>query len=298
MQHLGAGDPGVAGAVSARRVVDPDRQRAGHLAASSGHPPQDELQRGDSAGPRHAGGGADDAVERSRGKGRNPQAGSALSRQSGGESLLCPVFGFHGRAGSVRAGRCRSAQDCARWYRRPEHPLSGRPVPAVPPAACVVRKRAALDRPGAKARQDRRSQRFLAGRQARNPADRAPSRADPLRNHPGRRYATAARNRAAHGRDHRASAECGELDPETRVRRTDIPSSSRASASRCRAPRPRDSRVMSDAAGTDPYCQAVSDAQQDLFGEAIFHGKAIYDVQAFRTVFAIVSRRKRCSVTT
>ena len=43
---------------------------------------------------------------------------------------------------------------------------------------------------------------------------------------------------------------------------------------------------MSDAAGTDPYCRAVSDVQQDLFCEGIFHGKAIYDVRAFRTVFA------------
>ncbi|HEY4361384.1 MAG TPA: glucoamylase family protein [Bryobacteraceae bacterium] len=46
----------------------------------------------------------------------------------------------------------------------------------------------------------------------------------------------------------------------------------------------RFTRVFADTAGTDPYCRTVSDAQQDLFGEAIFHGKAIYDVQAFRTV--------------
>jgi cyclic beta-1,2-glucan synthetase len=38
--------------------------------------------------------------------------------------------------------------------------------------------------------------------------------------------------------------------------------------------------VFADTSGTDPYCQVVSDAQQDLFGEAIFHGKAIYDVAA------------------
>ena len=41
--------------------------------------------------------------------------------------------------------------------------------------------------------------------------------------------------------------------------------------------------MFADTSGTDPYCQSVSDAQQDLFGEAIFHGKAIYDVRAFRT---------------
>ncbi len=45
----------------------------------------------------------------------------------------------------------------------------------------------------------------------------------------------------------------------------------------------RFTRIFSDSHGTDPYCIAVSDAQQDLFGDAIFHGKAIYDVQAFRT---------------
>jgi cellobiose phosphorylase len=45
----------------------------------------------------------------------------------------------------------------------------------------------------------------------------------------------------------------------------------------------RFTRVFADTSGTDPYCRSVSDAQQDLFGEAIFHGKAIYDVQGFRT---------------
>jgi cyclic beta-1,2-glucan synthetase len=44
----------------------------------------------------------------------------------------------------------------------------------------------------------------------------------------------------------------------------------------------RFTRMFADTSGTDPYCQTVSDAHQDLFGEAIFHGKAIYDVQAFR----------------
>jgi cyclic beta-1,2-glucan synthetase len=46
----------------------------------------------------------------------------------------------------------------------------------------------------------------------------------------------------------------------------------------------RFTRVFSDTTGTDPYCQAVSDAQQDLFGEGIFHGKAIYDLHAFDTI--------------
>ncbi|MEO8026508.1 MAG: glucoamylase family protein, partial [Bryobacteraceae bacterium] len=48
----------------------------------------------------------------------------------------------------------------------------------------------------------------------------------------------------------------------------------------------RFTRIFSDATGTDPYCQAVSDAQQDLFGEAMFHGKAIYDVAAFHAILA------------
>ena len=44
----------------------------------------------------------------------------------------------------------------------------------------------------------------------------------------------------------------------------------------------RFTRIFADTTGTDPYCQAVSDAHQDLFGEGVFHGKAIYDVGAFR----------------
>ena len=43
----------------------------------------------------------------------------------------------------------------------------------------------------------------------------------------------------------------------------------------------RFTRIFASTTGTDPYCQAVSDAQQDLFGEGIYHGKAIYDVRAF-----------------
>jgi len=46
----------------------------------------------------------------------------------------------------------------------------------------------------------------------------------------------------------------------------------------------RFTRVMADAHGTDPYCHAVSDVYQDLAGEGIFHGKAIYDVRAFHAI--------------
>ena len=46
----------------------------------------------------------------------------------------------------------------------------------------------------------------------------------------------------------------------------------------------RFTRIFADTSGTDPYCQAVSDAQQDLFNEGIFYGKAIYDVHAFEAI--------------
>ena len=46
----------------------------------------------------------------------------------------------------------------------------------------------------------------------------------------------------------------------------------------------RFTRLFTDARGTDPYSQAVSDVYQDLFGEAIYHGKAIYDVRAFHKI--------------
>jgi len=40
-------------------------------------------------------------------------------------------------------------------------------------------------------------------------------------------------------------------------------------------------RLFSDDTGLDPYTRAVSDVYQDLFGEASFVGKGIYDVDAF-----------------
>lgn len=44
------------------------------------------------------------------------------------------------------------------------------------------------------------------------------------------------------------------------------------------------SRIFSGNVGIDIYTTAVSDIYQDLFGEAIFTGKGIYDVHAFHTV--------------
>ena len=46
----------------------------------------------------------------------------------------------------------------------------------------------------------------------------------------------------------------------------------------------RFARLIAGPAGTDPYTQAISDVYQDLFGEGIYHGKAIYDVEAFARV--------------
>ena len=40
-------------------------------------------------------------------------------------------------------------------------------------------------------------------------------------------------------------------------------------------------RVYSNSGGLDPYCTAVSDVYQDLFGEGSYTGKGIYDVDAF-----------------
>ncbi|MEO8050364.1 MAG: glucoamylase family protein, partial [Acidobacteriota bacterium] len=73
------------------------------------------------------------------------------------------------------------------------------------------------------------------------------------------------------------------LDPVTRVRKRGYGIiQPRVSISLPGATATHFTRVFADTLGTDPYCQTVSDAQQDLFGEAIFHGKAIYDVRSFR----------------
>ncbi|MEP7365755.1 MAG: glucoamylase family protein, partial [Acidobacteriota bacterium] len=48
----------------------------------------------------------------------------------------------------------------------------------------------------------------------------------------------------------------------------------------------RFTRLFTETSGTDPYSQAVSDAYQDLFGEGIYHGKAIYDVRAFHRILS------------
>ncbi len=76
-----------------------------------------------------------------------------------------------------------------------------------------------------------------------------------------------------------------EIDPVTRVRQRGFTIiQPRVSIALPGATATRFTRIFADTTGTDPYSQTVSDAQQDLFGEAIFHGKAIYDVKAFRTI--------------
>lgn len=76
-----------------------------------------------------------------------------------------------------------------------------------------------------------------------------------------------------------------EIEPERRIRlRGFAIIQPRVSIALPGAIATRFTRIFADTSGTDPYCQTVSDAQQDLFGEAIFHGKAIYNVRAFRTI--------------
>ncbi|HTB12900.1 MAG TPA: glucoamylase family protein [Bryobacteraceae bacterium] len=73
-----------------------------------------------------------------------------------------------------------------------------------------------------------------------------------------------------------------EADADTRTRRRGFGIiQPRVSIALPGATATRFTRIFASTTGTDPYCQAVSDAQQDLFGEGIFHGKAIYDVRAF-----------------
>ena len=73
-----------------------------------------------------------------------------------------------------------------------------------------------------------------------------------------------------------------ELHPVTRVRQRGFSIiQPRVSVALPDATVTRFTRVFADTTGTDPYCETVSDAQQDLFQHAIYHGKAIYDLRAF-----------------
>ena len=46
----------------------------------------------------------------------------------------------------------------------------------------------------------------------------------------------------------------------------------------------RYSRLFSTASGLDPYTNVVSDVYQDAFAEGSYHGKGIYDLEAFERV--------------
>ncbi|RYG55660.1 glycosyl transferase, partial [bacterium] len=46
----------------------------------------------------------------------------------------------------------------------------------------------------------------------------------------------------------------------------------------------RFSRLFTDASGSDPYTHVISDVYQDAFGEGSYHGKGIYDLEAFEKV--------------
>lgn len=57
----------------------------------------------------------------------------------------------------------------------------------------------------------------------------------------------------------------------------------RVSVSLASAGRSWFARIFSNGGGLDPYCTAVSDVYQDLFDEASYTGKGIYDVDAFKS---------------
>ena len=64
------------------------------------------------------------------------------------------------------------------------------------------------------------------------------------------------------------------------------------------ASRSRLASLYSGQTGFDIYTRAVSDVYQDLFGEGIFTGKGIYEVDALRgSPGAAASRRTHCSAT-
>ena len=106
----------------------------------------------------------------------------------------------------------------------------------------------------------------------------------PLRHHPRRRHAAAARRRATPGRHDGAPAEpAASSTPAPAASSTATRCCSRGSRRRC--PRIATARSSSGSspgpAAIDPYASAVSDVYQDLFGEGSYTGKGIYDVDAF-----------------
>ena len=68
------------------------------------------------------------------------------------------------------------------------------------------------------------------------------------------------------------------------------------------ASRSRFASLLSGDTGFDIYTRAVSDVYQDLFGEGIFAGKGIYEVETFQKVLEhrfpckrLLSRRRKAA---
>ena len=64
------------------------------------------------------------------------------------------------------------------------------------------------------------------------------------------------------------------------------------------AARSRLAALYSGQTGFDIYTRAVSDVYQDLFGEGIFTGKGIYEVEPCARCWSAGFRKTRCSATT
>jgi cyclic beta-1,2-glucan synthetase len=103
-----------------------------------------------------------------------------------------------------------------------------------------------------------------------------------LLHHARQRHAAAARRRARADRHHHAPAQPPGVRPAGRPRHRGLRHPAAA--------RQRDvssaagslfARLYAGHTGVDPYTTAVSDTYQDLFGEGIFTGKGLYDVDAF-----------------
>ena len=45
-------------------------------------------------------------------------------------------------------------------------------------------------------------------------------------------------------------------------------------------------KIFSEPTAVDPYTQAISNVYQDLVGEGSYHGKGIYDVEAFHSILS------------
>ena len=101
--------------------------------------------------------------------------------------------------------------------------------------------------------------------------------------HARQRYAPAARRRARAHRHHHASAQ----PRHASIRRVGRVTEGygilqpRVSVTFMSAAGSLFARLYAGHTGVDPYTTAVSDTYQDLFGEGIFTGKGLYDVDAF-----------------